>query len=79
MRGLVGEIEDDGEAQLGIEPEEVPLVEGQACPDCRLPLAARWLSREELYGRCANHAKTSLGASMEGSIYFSVSSYHLLE
>jgi hypothetical protein len=49
MRGLVGDIEDDGEDQLGIEPEEVPLVEGQACPDCGLPVTARWLSREELH------------------------------
>jgi hypothetical protein len=52
LRGLVGEIEDDGEDQLGIEPEELPLVEGQACPDCGLPLAARWLSREALRGAC---------------------------
>jgi hypothetical protein len=50
LRGLVGEIEDDGEDQIGLEPEERPLVEGQACPDCGLPLEARWLSREMLYG-----------------------------
>jgi replication protein len=50
MRGLVGEIEDDGEDELGIEPEERPLVEGEACPECGLPLMVRWLSHEALYG-----------------------------
>jgi hypothetical protein len=50
MRGLVGEMEDDGEDQLGIEPDEVPLVEGEPCPDCGAELTARWLSREALYG-----------------------------
>jgi hypothetical protein len=53
LRGLVGEIDGDGEDQLGMEPEEMPLVEGQACPDCGLPLAARWLSREALYSSTA--------------------------
>jgi hypothetical protein len=50
LRGLVGEIDGDGEDQLGMEPEEVPLVEGEPCPDCGLPLTARWVSREVLYG-----------------------------
>lgn len=50
LRGLVGELDGDGEDQLGMEPEELPLVEGQACPDCGLPLAARWISREALFG-----------------------------
>jgi hypothetical protein len=46
----VGEIEDDGEDHMGMEPEEMPLVEGQACPACGLPLTAQWLSREALDG-----------------------------
>jgi hypothetical protein len=50
MRGLVGEIDGDGDDQLGIEPEEVPLVEGEPCPECGAPLEAGWFSREELYG-----------------------------
>jgi hypothetical protein len=50
LRGLVGEIDGDGEDELGIEPEELPLVEGEACPECGLPLTSRWLSREALYG-----------------------------
>jgi hypothetical protein len=49
LRGLVGEIDGDGDDQIGLEPEEVPLVEGQACPACGLPLTAHWLSREALY------------------------------
>jgi hypothetical protein len=48
LRGLVGEIDGDGEDQLGMEPDELPLVEGQPCPECGLPLTARWLSREAL-------------------------------
>jgi hypothetical protein len=52
MRGLVGEIDGDGEDQLGVEPEEVPLVEGEACPTCGAELRAWWLSREALYGEC---------------------------
>jgi hypothetical protein len=48
LRGLVGEIDGDGEDQLGMEPEERPLVEGQPCPECGLPLTACWLSREAL-------------------------------
>jgi hypothetical protein len=51
LRGLVGEIDGDGDDQIGLEPEEVPLVEGQACPVCGLPLTARWLSKEALYGK----------------------------
>jgi hypothetical protein len=51
LRGLVGEIDGDGDDQIGLEPEEVPLVEGQACPECGLPLTAHWLSREALYGQ----------------------------
>ena len=50
MRGLVGEIEDDGEAQIGVEPEERSLLEGDPCPTCDLPLEVRWASREVLYG-----------------------------
>src|SRR5262245_725057 len=50
MRGLVGEIDGDGEDELGREPEELPLVEGEACPTCGAELTARWLSREEVYG-----------------------------
>jgi hypothetical protein len=50
MRGLVGEIDGDGEDQLGTEPEEVPLVEGEPCPECGAELTAHWLSREALYG-----------------------------
>jgi hypothetical protein len=57
----VGEIDGDGEEMLGIEPEEVPLVEGEPCPTCGAELTARWLSREALYGVCdgieqANHS-----------------------
>jgi hypothetical protein len=52
MRGLVGEIDGDGEDQLGIELEEVPLVEGDPCPTCGAPLVALWLSRQTLYGPC---------------------------
>jgi hypothetical protein len=48
IRGLVGEIDGDGEDQLGMEPEEIPLVEGQPCPDCGLPLTALWVSHEVL-------------------------------
>jgi replication protein len=51
LRGLVGDLEGDGEDQLGLEPEELPLVEGQACPECGLPLTSQWLSREALYGQ----------------------------
>jgi hypothetical protein len=50
MRGLVGEIENDGEDYMGLEPEEQPLAEGEPCPDCGLPLRARWVSRDSLYG-----------------------------
>jgi hypothetical protein len=46
----VGDLEDDGDDHIGVEPEELPLVEGQACPVCGLPLTAQWLSREALYG-----------------------------
>jgi hypothetical protein len=49
LRGLVGEIDGDGDDQIGLEPEEVRLVEGQACPECGLALTAQWLSREVLY------------------------------
>jgi hypothetical protein len=48
LRGLVGEIDGDGEDQLGMEPEEQPLVEGQPCPECGLPLIACWLPRDAL-------------------------------
>jgi hypothetical protein len=48
MRGLVGEIDGDGEDELGVEPEEVPLQAGEPCPDCGAPLTARWVSREVL-------------------------------
>jgi hypothetical protein len=37
-----------------VKPEERPLIEGQGCPDCGLPLTARWLSREALYGEDAS-------------------------
>jgi hypothetical protein len=58
LRGLVGELDGDGEDQLGLEPEELPLVEGQACPECGLPLTSRWLSREELYGTRVGGVRT---------------------
>jgi Replication protein len=48
LRGLAGEIDGDGEDQLGREPEELPLLEGGACPACGAELTARWLSRDEL-------------------------------
>jgi hypothetical protein len=49
LRGLVGELEDDGEDELGVEPEELPLEEGDACPACGKPLKAEWRSRRELW------------------------------
>jgi hypothetical protein len=45
LRGLVGELEDDGEDQLGLEPEELPLAEGEPCPVCGLRLEGRWVLR----------------------------------
>jgi hypothetical protein len=45
----VDEIDGDDEDQIGMEPEERLLLEGQACPDWGLPLAAQWVSREVLY------------------------------
>jgi Replication protein len=70
LRGLVGDLEDDGENRLGIEPEERPLQEGQACPDCGLPLRSEWLSREALYGGSdgidpdTHHPPKATGASV---------------
>jgi hypothetical protein len=62
LRGLVGEIDGDGDDQIGLEPEEVPLVEGQACPACGLPLTAHWLSREALSGTDDDTADSQEGA-----------------
>jgi hypothetical protein len=62
MRGLVGEIEDDGEDQIGVEPEELPLAEGDSCPDCDLPLVVQYLSREVLSRLCLSPPRLSVAA-----------------
>jgi hypothetical protein len=49
LRRLVGDLEDDGENRLGVEPEERPLEEGDQCPECGSPLKAEWLPRDTLY------------------------------
>jgi hypothetical protein len=72
MRGLVGEIEDDGEDELGIEPEERPLVEGEACPTCDLPLRAWWVWRGELCG-------TDVGSCVKDDHYGGPSRLNLAE
>jgi replication protein len=52
LRGLVGEIDSDGEDHIGVEPEELPLVEGDPCPNCDSPLVVQCLSRDALSRLC---------------------------
>jgi hypothetical protein len=69
MRGLVGEIDGDGEDELGIEPEELPLVEGKPGPTSPSPQMAAGRIEAWIPVR-ANHALCERPGSATGRRWF---------